>query len=64
MKLMVLTSEIPILYKLLQIFGPTVLQMLKVPVRADNYLDPLLSCTTMVRGNIPEVRYLSNYLSK
>ncbi|KAG8191695.1 hypothetical protein JTE90_016482 [Oedothorax gibbosus] len=64
MNVMVKSSEIPILYKILQVCGPPMLKLLRVPIRVDNYLEPLLSCTSMLRGKIPESKEKFLQLSK
>ncbi|CAL1276088.1 unnamed protein product [Larinioides sclopetarius] len=61
---LVAACEIPILMKTLEYLGPILLKLGKVPVRTDNFLDPLLSATTMVHSNIPEAKAKFLHLSQ
>ncbi|XP_054707890.1 uncharacterized protein LOC129217585 [Uloborus diversus] len=45
-------SENYIIFKLMETFGPFFLKFVKLPVRVEHCLDPLLSLTVMTNGNI------------
>ncbi|GBM64236.1 hypothetical protein AVEN_167262-1 [Araneus ventricosus] len=57
-------SEVPVIMKILEYLGPILLKLGKVPVRTDNFLDPLLSATTMIHANIPEAKAKFLHLSQ
>ncbi|XP_035220219.1 uncharacterized protein LOC118193265 isoform X2 [Stegodyphus dumicola] len=57
MKMMVTATETPMGMKIMEICAPFIMKnIVKTPVKVENFLDPLLSATTMVHGNIPKAK--------
>lgn len=52
---LVTASEIPLCLDILKYMGPFLLKLLKVPLRTDNFLDPLLTIATMANADIVKV---------
>ncbi|XP_055935253.1 uncharacterized protein LOC129965421 [Argiope bruennichi] len=64
MRTLVEASEVSVFMKILPYLGPILLKLAKVPVRTDNFLDPLLSATTMVYTNVPGAKERFLHLSQ